>query len=242
MTGIYALFNFVTNKIYIGQAVIIYKRWKNHRIALDCNTHTNRYLQSAYNKDGQFAFIYYVLEECSVEELTIREQHWMDFYQSYNREFGYNLAPAADSNVGLKHSEETIEAWSKQRKGKKRSEEAKAAIKAGWVKRKANGPVSEETKRKSSESHKGQKKSEEFKEAARQRMTGNTYNKGRTQSIEHIEARRKANTGQKRTEAQRINIAIGITGRIVSEETKARMSASAKQRHRRKEKDLMWTW
>lgn len=196
-SGIYAILNFVSNKIYVGQAFNIQKRWKNHRIGLRLDQHANRYLQAAHNKDGQFSFIYYVLEECLIEDLDKREQLWMDFYKSYNREFGYNLNPTAgNSALGFKHSDETIEAWSKQRKGKIRGPEARAAIKAGWVKRKENGPVSEETKRKLSESHIGYKHPEEIKLKMSTRKLCNQNSKGSIRSQAHIDAlsegRRKA--------------------------------------------------
>lgn len=191
-TGIYAILNFVSNKIYVGQAFNIQKRWKNHRIGLRLDQHTNRYLQSAYNKDGQFSFIFYLLEECTIEELDVREQYWMDFYNSANREFGYNLSPTAGkSQLGFKHSPETIDAWSKQRKGKKRSEEAKAAIKAGWIKRKEAGPVSEETKRKLSESHTGYKASEQTKVTMSAKKIGNTNSAGSIRSQAHLDALRE---------------------------------------------------
>ena len=60
-SGIYAIWNSITNKIYVGQAVNITKRWKNHKIELKLNRHSNKYLQSAYNKNCLF-LVFYVLE------------------------------------------------------------------------------------------------------------------------------------------------------------------------------------
>lgn len=209
-SGIYAIWNIVNNKIYVGQAAHIQKRWKNHRIGLRLDCHGNRYLQSAYNKYGSLNLIFYVIEYCEQHKLDWREQHWMDFYESYNREKGYNLSPTAGGScTGFKHSEETKSDWSAQRKGKPRSEEAKAAIKAGWEKRRANGPVSEETKRKQSETHKAKnrKHTVEFKDAMSKRVTGNNYSSGSKRTPEHLaalaEGRRKAK--QRRDEEFTIN-------------------------------------
>lgn len=197
-SGIYAILNTLNDKIYIGSAVRIQYRWKNHRIALQYNKHSNRYLQSAYNEHiySTNPFIFTILEYCEVDKLIEREQYYIDLLKSSNREFGYNLSPNAGSCIGVKHSEQTLELWSKQRKGKKRSDEAKASIKAGWKQRRERGPVSEETRRKLSESHKGYKHPEEVKIKMGQSRQNNSNAKGSVRSQAHIDAltngRRKA--------------------------------------------------
>ena len=52
-------------------------------------------------------------------DLINKEQFWMDYYQSYDREFGYNISPRADRTI---ISEETRKKQSKYRKGRKRPE------------------------------------------------------------------------------------------------------------------------
>ena len=49
-SGIYCIINNVNNKIYIGQALNLKKRFKEHKRTLKNNTHANEYLQNAYNK------------------------------------------------------------------------------------------------------------------------------------------------------------------------------------------------
>ena len=48
--GIYMIQNTTNGKIYIGQAIDIEKRWKNHIWELDNNRHTNKHLQRTWNK------------------------------------------------------------------------------------------------------------------------------------------------------------------------------------------------
>ena len=115
---IYAIFNIANDKCYVGQAANKQKRWKNHRVALRVNNHNNKHLQAAYNKHGDAAFIYVMLEVCEKHNLTECEQYWMDALKPE-----YNKAPAAGSPLGFKHSEETRAKLSAIRKGKKRSEE-----------------------------------------------------------------------------------------------------------------------
>lgn len=200
--GIYAIRNFQTDKIYIGQAVNIYKRWKNHRIELRLNRHGNRYLQSAYNKYGSVNLVFYVMEYCNTASLDDREQFYMDLYNSYDREDGYNLSPTAGGScTGFKHSEETKAEWSKNRIGKKRSEEGRLALKAGAAKRKLTYIVSDETRKLLSEIHKAKnrKHTDKFKSAMSERLMGNSYNLGRKHGKRSpeviarvVEAKRKA--------------------------------------------------
>lgn len=93
MTGIYKIENKINGKIYIGQSVWIEKRWVTHK-----NTATNKYSQSynyplykAIRKYGLDNFIFAVIEECEIYNLNQREIYWIDFYKSYDKNFGYNL-------------------------------------------------------------------------------------------------------------------------------------------------------
>jgi group I intron endonuclease len=202
-SGIYAIRNMINDKIYIGQAVIISKRWKNHRVEFRLDRHANPYLQAAYNKHGKFNLAFYVIEFCAQSELDVREQFYMDLYNSYDREYGYNLSPTAGgSNTGHKHSDETKAAWSAQRKGKVRVGEALEALRAGAVKRKLTYVVSDKTKNLLSESHKGIIPSQETRAKRGVSMTGNQNSAGSKRDPAHLaalaEGRRKAK--QKRDE------------------------------------------
>lgn len=107
-SGIYRFVNFINAKMYIGSAVNLQNRKKNHLIMLRNGNHYNKYLQSAWNKYGERNILFEVLEYVDLKENLIeKEQFWIDKFKSYNREKGYNLSPTAGSPLGVKHTEET---------------------------------------------------------------------------------------------------------------------------------------
>lgn len=226
-SGIYRILNTVNGMIYVGQAFVFQKRWKDHRVMLNLNKHSNGYLQSAWSKYGAHKFEFAVLEYCAIEYLTEREQFWMDTFKSADRTRGYNLAPAAGGCIGVKHSDETKAMWSEMRKGKLvHTEEAKAKIGEALKGR----VFSEATLKKMSESHKGKEFSEETKRKMSESKIGNNFNTGRKQSTEEIEKRRNSNTGQKRSDEAKAKMSKAQTGRTFSLETRMRMSEAARNR------------
>lgn len=76
--GIYRIKNSINNKIYIGSTKNIEARWAKHRALLRHNKHQNAHLQNAWNKYGENAFIFEVIEECKIEDLINREQFFID--------------------------------------------------------------------------------------------------------------------------------------------------------------------
>lgn len=98
--GIYCITNTVNNKKYIGQSRNIEKRWQSHTGDLKKDKHSNRYLQNSWSTYGAVAFTFAIIELCTKEELTERENHWMAVYNTLDRIHGYNLREAGDtSNV-----------------------------------------------------------------------------------------------------------------------------------------------
>jgi len=106
--GIYIITNKVTGKVYIGSASNISKRIHAHKKMLYANKHWNPHLQSSWNKYGVDSFEFHPLENTQNENdiLTVREQFWMDFFQCYDNNYGYNILIYARSTRERKWTEE----------------------------------------------------------------------------------------------------------------------------------------
>ncbi len=106
ISGIYLIRNTVNNKIYIGQSKNIKWRWMKHRCELRGNRHANVHLQNAWNKYGEKAFVFEVVEEYAPKNLNDREVYWIKKYNSISN--GYNLNIGGDGISGYKHSNDEI--------------------------------------------------------------------------------------------------------------------------------------
>lgn len=103
--GVYQILNTVTGRCYVGSTVDIRRRWIEHRTNLNCHRHHTIGLQRAWDKYGQAAFAFSILELTAPGDLLAREQHWIDALKAYGR--GYNGRPLATSNLGHPTSDET---------------------------------------------------------------------------------------------------------------------------------------
>lgn len=163
--AIYIIVNLKTNKVYIGQTSDIHRRQKDHIKSLTKGNHRNRYLQRAWNKYGEKAFKFKVLEYCSIEKLDEREQHFLDIY--IPKGICYNIAlDAKVPSRGAKRSKETREKIRQVNLGKTLTEEHKRKISIGTKGHKGankGGHVSPETLKKMSDAQKGKKLSDEAK-------------------------------------------------------------------------------
>lgn len=113
-SGIYLIKNIINNKVYIGSAVNISNRWREHKKYLKKGKHHSKHLQNAWNINGQLNFKFEIIEEISNPlHLLSYEQVYLDYYKSYERERGYNICKIAGSPIGLRRSEETKQKMSK---------------------------------------------------------------------------------------------------------------------------------
>lgn len=87
ISGIYCIQNKINGKVYIGQSNDIPKRWKYEKWGS-----VNRFLKEDFEVYGIDNFSFYVLEECSLENLNTREMFYIRLYHSYDRDFGYNVS------------------------------------------------------------------------------------------------------------------------------------------------------
>lgn len=127
-SGIYKITHVKSGRFYIGSAKSIKARWSTHRQDLLKNKHHSKYLQAIYNKYGKDSIIYEIIEHCELNELLIREQHYIDTLQPT-----LNMVKTAGSPKGYKHSEEVKIKQAERQRGRKVtfSEEALANIREG---------------------------------------------------------------------------------------------------------------
>lgn len=93
-SGIYKITNQKDNMCYIGQAVDLARRWKDHaKCGLGIDTPASNKLYKAMIEDGLWNFSFEILEECPSAQLNEKEKYYIQLYKSY--EFGYN------SNKGI---------------------------------------------------------------------------------------------------------------------------------------------
>lgn len=155
--GIYGIVG--ASRTYVGSSTNLRKRHTNHVSQLRRNVHHNVHLQNAWNKYGEDAFEFVVLEECAVECLTEREQHWMD---STPDKFNHHLI--ANSVSGHTPSDDVRKKISETLKGHEVSEETRLKIGMAGTGR----VVSPETRAKISAAMRGVPKSEETRRRMRE--------------------------------------------------------------------------
>jgi len=120
--GIYQILCIPTQKVYVGSSLNIAERWWEHHRDLQRGTHHSRYLQRAWDKYGEDAFVFAVLEHVDDPRLLMeREQAWMDATRCYDRDYGYNLSREVGTTRGVKASEETRAKMREARAGKPKS-------------------------------------------------------------------------------------------------------------------------
>jgi group I intron endonuclease len=221
--GIYTITHRESGRCYVGQALNMHKRWLSHQSSLRRNKHDSKYMQNVWNKYFEDAFDFEVVENCDVDDLTEREQWWMDELKPV-----FNTCPTAGSRrgfvctaetkakigaaamgntrrLGMKNTDETKAKMSAASKGKPKSAEHRAKMVVGLVKaRAAQHPVSPETRAKMSAAQKG-RPGRPPTEETRAKMSA--AHKGRKQSPETIAAR---------------------IGRVMSFETRAKIGAAKK--------------
>lgn len=94
--GIYKITNKINGKVYIGQSRDIKNRIRVHKYDFQKNKHHNPHFQKSWNKYGKDNFKFEIIEECEENELNKNEQYWINFYNSFDSNLGYNLTNGGD--------------------------------------------------------------------------------------------------------------------------------------------------
>ena len=233
-SGVYQIRCLINNKIYVGSTVNFETRKKDHFKRLENNKH-NRYFQNAFNKHGEDNFECEILEiiEDDIDTIRQREQYYMDYLKSHDRNFGYNLNKYAngggafgednpfygkhhsdiskikisESNKGKVLSEKTRLNMSKAKKGIKYSEERNRKLSIINTGKKHT----EETKKKMSEHHTGKILSEKTKQKISKIKSGVKF------SEEHKNKISMANKGKKRSKKQIEYMSESRKGKFIGE-------------------------
>lgn len=88
---IYKITCLVTNKVYIGQTKQHYlNRFIQHKSHARTGQSHHK-LANAFRKYGDNNFIIEILEECDYDKLDERERYWIQYYNSTDDNFGYNI-------------------------------------------------------------------------------------------------------------------------------------------------------
>jgi len=239
-----------SGKVYIGKAKDANNRWKGH-LANSKKEACKSHLCLAIKKYGFDSFKKEIIDFAeTAEDLNIKEQFWISFFESNNKEKGYNCTKGGDggdtwsyltpeqkalaiakrppmsNETKLKLSVILTEKYkqvSHPSCGKPSWNSGLKSESIPWNKGQtySTGPRSEETCRNISESLKGKQLSEEHK-----LRISNTL-KGRIRTTESIEKSSKAHCGIPLSESHKKSISISCTGRVVSEETRKKQSESA---------------
>lgn len=89
-TGIYKITNLENGMCYIGQAVDIAERWKQHiKRGIGADPPTQNKLYPAMLAIGVENFTFEIIEQCEGNQLNEREDYWQDFYHA--KDFGYSI-------------------------------------------------------------------------------------------------------------------------------------------------------
>ena len=207
--GVYAIKNTRNGKIYIGSTINFRNRFKHHLSYLFNGKHNNQKLLRAYNKAGNNELVFSLVELCSIEERLTIEQKWIDFHDCVRK--GYNILEKAGSNLGYKHSPSIVRRRNETRKQK------------GWF-------ISDATR-------------EKRKQLMSEALTGRVFNE-ETLAKMKIAARKRWDIPEIREKitnskigkkySDEVNKSKGRKGRVISDQTRVKMSEAQKLRIKKK--------
>lgn len=94
---IYKIINLLNDRVYIGQVYnkTIYDRFKRH--IHDAKNTSKSYIDRSIAKYGSENFKVEEIDTAeTLDELNYKEKYWINFYNSTDHNYGYNLTPGGD--------------------------------------------------------------------------------------------------------------------------------------------------
>lgn len=201
MFYIYVVQNALNNKVYVGKTNKPQTRWNHHIIYAyggkeKYPTHF-QYIHASIAKYGKENFTFQIIEEFADEpECLEAEQFWIQFFRSWDKNYGYNLTNGGEGASGRIVSPETRDKIRIRATGRKQSEETKKKKSEAGRKRRN----SQSTREKISKSNKGRKLTD------KQRIANSTRQLGKVLPPWQIENMKKsAKRGEKSSKAKLTN-------------------------------------
>jgi len=125
MFEVYCIKNKINGKVYIGLTIQgVRTRFLHH--LYEARSGSSFPIHRSINKHGQDNFDVQTVEVCETKELLKeREIYWISFYESTDREKGYNRTSGGDGTFDRQHSKETKEKIRQKALGRKASLETR---------------------------------------------------------------------------------------------------------------------
>lgn len=215
--GIYAIRHRESGKVYIGSSIDIALRWRVHRSQLNCGKHHSRFLQRAWSKYGEGAFVFELVEEVADQAgLPARETWHIEAAGSADGRRGYNMAPVGGSTRGIKLGP--------------MPEETRRKIASSHMGIRPNDAV----RKRLSESRKSWKFTDAHRAAMSERMTGRQPTTETRQKLSESARNISAETRRKRSESMILAFTPELrksrseNARSISDETRRKRSESVR--------------
>lgn len=132
---VYLIHNIRNNKVYVGKTDDISRRWREHRSVSSMTSRQPKHpINYAIAKYGDDSFVISVIQCFDSEKVCLEaEKYWIRYYDSRNRERGYNLSEGGGSMSGYHHTPEARERMRAAQIGKVRSLQHKENIRLGRI-------------------------------------------------------------------------------------------------------------
>lgn len=218
ISGVYSIHSIIKpERVYVGSAKNIYDRWRRHRGLLKNNKHHSAKLQRHVDKYGEGDLVFSIIEICDISEIRNREGYYISMLSYMDTK-----KPYFNSNI------DPISPL-----GVSLSEDHKKKIsEANKGKRFSLGyKHTPEARKKISDALRLRPVKEETKQKLREKNKGQAnWNKGGSISEETKRKISEANTGRVVSDETREKLSILNKGKKVSDETKDKISKALKGR------------